>query len=294
MSNTTSIGDRAICEELSCVQLGSASKPVSTAYITNILPVPSGPVPTLQQVCDSGASTTTEIVVESLDVIGANPSGYGMTINGVQCAYIEVDAGSSPNDNIKVATGDIIATAGDFVATAGKAEIESNITSKAGNFTADVGNYVAKEGNYIADKGDFISQEGTIFIQRQIVSNFADGGTSQGFPQLPPFSTPPNMKGKTKGAFWIQNPSASAPFTTQFIVETGITNVALSATVHITMNQYNTANPRRLVNYRIAQLGLASPDDTKLVISFTTDLAIVSTDPVRIGVMIYPDKDPNP
>ena len=63
MSNTTSIGDRAICEELSAVQIGSASKPVQVAYINSVLPLPVG---TLQEVCDKGNTTTTPINCETL------------------------------------------------------------------------------------------------------------------------------------------------------------------------------------------------------------------------------------
>lgn len=63
MSNTTSLGDRAICDELSAVQIGSASKPVQVAYINSVLPLPVG---TLQQVCDIGNVTTTPITCELL------------------------------------------------------------------------------------------------------------------------------------------------------------------------------------------------------------------------------------
>ena len=44
--------------------MGSASKPIDTAYITNIVPPPGGSTPTLQEVCDTGNNTTTGLNVD--------------------------------------------------------------------------------------------------------------------------------------------------------------------------------------------------------------------------------------
>ncbi len=69
MSNTTSIGDRAICEELSAVQIGSVSKPVERAYINNVIPVPAA---NLQEVCNVGNTTTTDITLSTGDLFVSN------------------------------------------------------------------------------------------------------------------------------------------------------------------------------------------------------------------------------
>ena len=117
------------------------------------------------------------------------------------------------------------------------------------------------------------------------VSNLVDGGTSQGAPQLPPFSPTPDMTGKTKGCFWLYGTTPEI----QFIVETGIPNACLNASVHLTANQYNTSNPRKLVSYRIAQVGIGAPDYSKLAISVTFDLTVVSIDPIRICILVLPE-----
>ena len=251
MSNTTSIGDRAICEELSCVQLGSASKPVQTAYINNVIPTPAE---SLQNVCDVGNTTTTTITCNDLTA----------------------------------SAGNVVATAGDFVATAGKAEIESNITTKAGNFTADVGNFVATAGNFTATAGNVVASVGQVESQQLKLSNFDSANSSQVSPQQPPFTAPnqPDLTGKSKGAYWIYDAGSA---TIQFIVETGIVDCTLNATTFISFNQYNTATPRRLLSYRIGQAGIAGADRSKLVISCTFDGIVPSTDPVRVCLMVYPD-----
>tara|TARA_R110001632_G_scaffold209810_1_gene334636 strand:- start:6069 stop:6947 length:879 start_codon:yes stop_codon:yes gene_type:complete len=292
MSNTTSIGDRAICEELSAVQLGSVSKPVERAYINNIFPVPAAD---LQGVCDNGFTTTTAVIASALIANGAGgveaSNGDIVASIGEILAGDKITAGTTlvAGTGITSTAGDITAATGDIVATTGK--ITSGANMDCGTTLAVGTGIKCGLNNIEAVDGDFVGEEGTIFIQRQILTNLADGGTTQLAPQLPPFLTTPSMKGKTKGAFWIQNPLSTI---TQFIVDTAIKDVIINATVHITLNQYNTANPRRMVSYRIGQVGLAPPDYTKLVISFTTDLPISATDPVRIGIMIYPDKDPNP
>ena len=110
MSNTTSLGDRAICEELSAVQIGSVSKPVQVAYINSVVPTPAE---SLQNVCDVGNTTTTSI-----------------TCNGL----------TAP-------TGDITATAGDITATAGSIVAGSGISTATGDIIATAGGVVADAGN---------------------------------------------------------------------------------------------------------------------------------------------------
>jgi hypothetical protein len=65
---TTALGDECITKKLFSNELGSASKPIDTAYITNIVPPPGGgATPTLQEVCDTGNSTTTPVLTPQIN-----------------------------------------------------------------------------------------------------------------------------------------------------------------------------------------------------------------------------------
>jgi len=75
---TTALGTQAIVDKLLATELGTATKPVDTAYITNIVPPPTTATPNLQQVCDTGNITTTTIEAAEL----------GTAINPVDTAYI--------------------------------------------------------------------------------------------------------------------------------------------------------------------------------------------------------------
>ena len=56
------------------------------------------------------------------------------------------------------------------------------------------------------------------------------------------------------------------------------------------MNQYSTASPKRIIQYRIGQKDIGgSPDSSILVVSITMDGVIPSTNPVRICLLVLPD-----
>jgi hypothetical protein len=60
---TNALGDRSSTQILTAQQLGTPSNHVKTAYIDNIIPAPGGSTPTLQQVCDTGSTTTTDVTL---------------------------------------------------------------------------------------------------------------------------------------------------------------------------------------------------------------------------------------
>lgn len=267
MSNTTSIGDRAICNELSAVQIGSESKPVQTAYINNVIPTPAE---SLQNVCDVGNITTT-----SIQCGGLNSTALIQTAGA---ADIYSDGDLTANNDIEASNGDIRAPNGG---------VDCLAVMQSGNgFIANAGGVRADAGDITAVAGNLKAEAGQVSTKQIKITPLIDGGSSQAFPQVPPFSPIPDMTGVSKGAFWIYDPANA---TIQFQVETGIVDCVLNATTFISFNQYNTATPRRLTSYRIGQLGIAGADRSKLAVSCTFDGIVPSTDPVRVCLMIYPD-----
>ena len=74
---TTALGDECITKKLFSDELGSASKPINTAYITNIVPPPGG-TSNLQDVLDAGNSATQDILLDGkyqLGTLPLNPDG---------------------------------------------------------------------------------------------------------------------------------------------------------------------------------------------------------------------------
>ena len=294
---------------LAAQSLGTAANHIPVAYIDSIIPAPPFNED-LQTTCSFGNTTNTGIVVSANNV--------------------EVTAGDIIADvgDITATAGDITATAGNIEATAGDITSGGEIVSGTGirNLTGDIvsevgkvsvgttGNPILATGNIInygtgsiiaeqghmraftyvkADTGNIEATLGNIdskvgFIQGQQLkmNNFVDGGTSQGAPQLPPFAITPDMTGKTKGCFWVYGPAALI----QFIVETGIPDCCINASTFIAINQYNTSNPRYLVNYRLGQVAITgNPDSSKLVVSVEFDAPVVNTDPIRVCLMVIPD-----
>jgi hypothetical protein len=228
-------------------------------------------------------------------------AGTGMTST---TGNIDATAGSvSAGTTVTAGTG-MTSTTGNIDATAGSVSAGTTLTagtgmtSTTGNITATAGSVSAgttvtagtgmtsTTGNIEATLGNIDSQVGFIQGQQLKMNNYVDGGTTQLTPQLPPFAITPDMTGKTKGCFWVYRNAAAL---IQFIVETGIPNCVLNASTFIAINQYNTSNPRYLVNYRIGQLSISPPDYSKLVVSVEFDAPVVNTDPVRVCLMVIPD-----
>jgi hypothetical protein len=192
--------------------------------------------------------------------------------------------------NIISATGYLEATAGDVkagaaVTAATTITAGTGVTATAGGVTATAGDITATAGDVVATAGNLTASAGTMTSQVLKVSNFIDGSTGHLSPQLPPFTTMPDMTGKTKGCFWIYGTTP----TIQFIVETGITNVCLNASTYLTFNQFNTANPRFIEKYRIGQQAISGAGASQLVVSVTFDTTVVSTDPIRVCILVLPD-----
>ena len=180
MSNTTSLGDKAICNQLSATQLGSASKPVDTAYITNLIPPPGGGgVGSLQDVCDVGSVTTTSIACNdlstNLNIVCVN-GVISTTIGNIQADNGDINApiGNITSGNvitagsgIVCATGDIDASTGDVNATTGDVnagndvKAQNDIISTAGDIKATAGDVVATAGKVTA-AGDIQNSAGDI------------------------------------------------------------------------------------------------------------------------------------
>ena len=70
---TTALGDECITKKLFSDELGSATKPIDTAYITNIVPPPGGGANNLQEVLDGGNSATQDILLNGTYQIGTLP-----------------------------------------------------------------------------------------------------------------------------------------------------------------------------------------------------------------------------
>ena len=306
----TSLGDRTRTKILTAEQLGTPSNHVAIAYIDSIIPAPPF-TEDLQATCDIGFTTTTPIVSDSLTTTTGDVTATAgnivatagsMTAGTTMTAGTDITAGTTMTAGTTVTAGTgMTSTTGDIVAAVGRLSVGTtgNPTSATGNIiNYGTGSIIAEQGhvrantymladtgNITATLGNITANVGTMTSQVVKVSNLVDGGTSQGTPQLPPFASTPDMTGKTKGCFWIYGTSPNI----QFIVETGITDVCLNASVHLTANQYNTANPRILNSYRIGQVGIAPPDNSKLAISVTFDLTVTSSDPIRICILVLPD-----
>ena len=69
-----------------------------------------------------------------------------------------------------------------------------------------------------------------------------------------------------------------------------ILNVTENASTFLTMNQYSTSNPRRIINYRIGQKDIGgAPDSSILAVSVQLDGVVPQLNPVRICLMVIPD-----
>jgi hypothetical protein len=202
-------------------------------------------------------------------------AGTGMTST---TGNIDAIAGSvSAGTTLTAGTG-MTSTTGNIDAIAGSVSAGTTLTAGTG--------MTSTTGNIDAILGNIDSKVGFIQGQQLKMNNFVDGGTTQLTPQLPPFAITPDMTGKTKGCFWVYRNAAAL---IQFIVETGIPDCCKNASTFLAINQYNTSNPRYLVNYRIGQLSISPPDYSKLVVSVEFDAPVVNTDPVRVCLMVIPD-----
>lgn len=237
----------------------------------------------------NGVTVSTGNIVASVgDVIATG--NLSATVGS--CTAAELIAGNG----IKCQTGDIVAEVGRLsVGTTG------NPTGATGNIiNYGTGSIIAEQGHvrantYLkADTGNIEATLGNIdskvgFIQGQElkINNFVDGGTTQSSPIQPTGAFVPDMTGKTKGCFWIYDPASAV---IQFFVETGILNVTENASTFLTMNQYSTSNPKRIINYRIGQKDIGgNPDSSILVVSVQMDGVVPLANPVRICLMVIPD-----
>jgi len=83
---TTALGDECITKKLFSDELGSATKPIDTAYITNIVPPPGGATPTLQEVLNTGNEAISDMFLDekySLGTAGAPTAEFQRRINGL-------------------------------------------------------------------------------------------------------------------------------------------------------------------------------------------------------------------
>lgn len=168
MSNTTSLGDKAICNELSATQLGSVSKPVDTAYITNIIPHPSLSTPNLQNVTNEGNTTTNGIVVNDVTATGLNGSGNALQGGGnivsdtgdiiASGGNLSAPSGFVTGTNVTATTGDVRAVAGDVIANGDITATTGDITATAG----DVNGVVVEASDEVKAQNDIISDTGDI------------------------------------------------------------------------------------------------------------------------------------
>jgi hypothetical protein len=297
---------------LAAQSLGTAANHIPVAYIDSIIPAPPFNED-LQTTCSFGNTTNTGIVVSAGNVevsandIIADLGDITATAGNIN-AGVDITAAGDITAGVDItAVGEIVSgigirnLTGDIVSEKGKVSVgvSGNLTSATGNIiNYGSGSIIAEQGHvraftyikadtqYIeATLGNIDSKVGFIQGQQLKMNNFVDGGTSQAVPQLPPFASTPDMTGKTKGCFWVYGPATVI----QFIVQTGIPDCCKNASTFIAINQYNTSNPRYLVNYRIAQVGIGAPDYSKLVVSVEFDAPVVITDPVRVCLMVIPD-----
>ena len=297
---------------LAAQSLGTAANHIPVAYIDSIIPAPPFNED-LQTTCSFGNTTNTGIVV-SANNVDVTSGDITAAAGDIEATLGDITAGGeiiSVSGNIEAMAGNITALAGDITATAGNIQATAGsvsagttltagtgMTSTTGNITATAGSVSAgttvtagtgmtsTTGNIDAILGNIDSKVGFIQGQQLKMNNFVDGGTTQLTPQLPPFAITPDMTGKTKGCFWVYRNAAAL---IQFIVETGIPDCCKNASTFLAINQYNTSNPRYLVNYRIGQLSISPPDYSKLVVSVEFDAPVVNTDPVRVCLMVIPD-----
>tara|TARA_R100000951_G_scaffold115716_1_gene124736 strand:+ start:8540 stop:9697 length:1158 start_codon:yes stop_codon:yes gene_type:complete len=207
-----------------------------------------------------------------------------------------------------IAGNDVTAQTGDIVATAGKVQSGANmyagthivadqyIRSDNGNILTATGNIYTQGGKiYTEGSGDIYTdgtgnidcKVGIVSGQRLKMNNWIDGGTTYLAPVLPTVTFIPDMTGKTKACIWIYDPANTV---IQFFVQTGILDVCRNASTFLTMNQYSTVNPKRIINYRIGQKDIAgNPDSSILVVSVQLDGVVPSSAPVRICLMVIPD-----
>ncbi len=203
MSNTTSIGDRAICEELSCVQLGSVSKPVETAYINNVIPTPAA---NLQEVCNVGNTTSTDII-SSLGSFKA-PIGLFQGAGVDSTADITSTTDIVANQNLTATNGDITATGGNITCVSGTTSsvdiVASNRITGTNQITCTTGDITANTGDLVATTGGCRAGEGFSLLNRIQFKTYYGGTTAtaplavapQGITPLRVF-TMPNPVGTT-------------------------------------------------------------------------------------------------
>jgi len=65
---TNALGDMASTQTLLAEQLGTKSRHITTAYIDTIVPPPVSAPDTLQEVCDTGNTTNTDVILSTGDL----------------------------------------------------------------------------------------------------------------------------------------------------------------------------------------------------------------------------------
>ena len=230
------------------------------------------------------ATATTLSTSGAVTAVGSTYGALGNIVNG-----------------LTVGSG-IVNTSGDIVSSVGRLSVGTtgNPTSATGNIiNYGTGSIIAEQGHVraktylLADTGNIDATLGNInsavgFIQGQQLkmNNWINGGTTQLAPINPTPAFIPNMTGISKGCFWVYDGSSAV---IQFFVETGIPNVTENASTFISMNQYSTSNPKRMIGYRIGQKNIVGPDSSILAVSVQLDGVVPQLNPVRICLMVIPD-----
>jgi hypothetical protein len=92
---TTALGDECITKKLFADELGSASKPVDTAYITNIVPPPTTAPETLQATMNAGNETTINMKIAStIDMYNIADTGFNTNIVKLSTDPVLANGGS--------------------------------------------------------------------------------------------------------------------------------------------------------------------------------------------------------
>jgi hypothetical protein len=131
------LGDISTTKTLLADQLGTANQHITTAYIDNIVPHPVSAPDTLQEVCDTGNTTTTDINMTT-GKLNMTSGSIEMGSGGLEMNSGNVELSSG---DIELISGDIRVDAGDLQTTTGRV-LTDEVSAITPNRTLTLKTYV--------------------------------------------------------------------------------------------------------------------------------------------------------
>lgn len=177
MGDSTSLGSSATCGTLLADTLGSNANRIDTIYVDNIIPHPSVTLPNLDNVCQAGNTTSTDIVIQSGQKLEVEQINTALSDNLSIQGKVGVDSAAPATGNVKLQIGD--GTTGSMIAlnnTGGKTIKVGQPTSSHFGLTTN-SNVILSEGFFgIGTTNNAGIRLGTNGLSRMFIDNTGNVG----------------------------------------------------------------------------------------------------------------------